>query len=123
MDKSLLMFHGGVRSAVRKLADGNEHTLHFKAKTPSEVTAFLGAERRFTDDAAGDKARDKHRAAFICASLCDESGELLMTEAEAMLIPATLKPQLCQMVVDESNQPGEAGKGSPPGESSGSGTS
>lgn len=110
MDKSLLMFHGGVRSAVKTLVDGNEHTLYFKARTPNEIALFTGAESRFTDDAKGDIARQEHRAKFIADSLCDEAGNPLMTLADAMLIPATLKPEICSMVLAGSNRPGEAGK-------------
>ena len=110
MDKALLMFHGGVRSAVKTLSDGKEHTLHFRAKTPSEVALFLGGERRYSDDEAGDKLRERKRAEFIAGALCDEAGAALMTSEEATLIPATLKPELCQMIVQSSNDLGEAGK-------------
>lgn len=111
MDKALLMFRGGVRSTVKKLADGQEHTLHYLAKTPDEIAVFLGSQGRFTNDEAGDLARQKTRAKFIASSLCDESGAALMTEAEAALIPATLKPDLCEMIVIGSNEIGDAGKG------------
>jgi hypothetical protein len=111
MDKSLLMFRGGVRSTVKRLADGNEHTLFYKAKTPDEIALFLGAQGRFTPDEAGDLARQKTRAKFIASSLCNEDGTLLMTEAEAALIPATLKPELCELIVIGSNDIGDAGKG------------
>lgn len=111
MDKSLLMFRGGVRTAKKKLSDGNEHVLHFKAKTPDEIALFLGAQNRVTDDEAGDLARQVIRARFIATSLCHEDGSLLMTEEEARLVPATLKPQLCEMILVGSNEIGEAGKG------------
>jgi hypothetical protein len=111
MDKALLMFRGGVRSAKRKLADGNEHSLHFKAKTPNEIALFLGSQNRISDDEAGDIARQDLRAKFIATSLCHEDGSLLMTEDEAKLIPATLKPQLCEMILLGSNEIGDAGKG------------
>jgi len=110
MDKALLMFRGGVRSAKRKLADGKEHVLHFKAKTPDEIALFLGAQNRVTDDEAGDIARQALRARFIATALCHEDGSLLMTEDEAKLIPATLKPELCNMILIGSNEIGEAGK-------------
>lgn len=110
MDKSLLMVRGGVRSAKKVLSDGNEHTLYFQARMPNEIAVFMGAERRFTEDEAGDLAREKARARFIASSLCDESGQPLMTLDEAMAIPQTLKPEICAMVVLGSNQPGEAGK-------------
>ena len=111
MDKSLLMFRGGVRTATKKLADGQEHTLYYKAKTPNEISVFLGGQQRFPDDEAGDLARQVSRAKFIASSLCNEDGTPLMTESEAQLIPTTLKPQLCEMIVLGSNEIGEAGNG------------
>lgn len=104
------MARGGILSAKKTLSDGNEHTIYFRAKTPAEVVAFSGAERRYADDDKGDLAREKARAKFIAESLCDEAGAPLLTEAEAMQIPATLKPELCGMVLTGSNAPGEAGK-------------
>lgn len=111
MDKALLMFRGGVRSAVKKLSDGQEHTLYYRAKTPDEIAVFLGSQSRFTNDEAGDLARQKTRAKFIASSLCDEAGAPLLTEADAALIPATLKPELCEMIVVGSNEIGDVGKG------------
>jgi hypothetical protein len=110
VDKALLMYRGGVRSAVKKLADGEDHTLFYKAKTPDEIAVFLGAQGRFTNDEAGDLARQKMRAEFIATSMCTEDGTPLMTKAEALLIPATLKPELCELIVRGSNDIGEAGK-------------
>lgn len=111
MDKSLLLFRGGVRSTTKKLADGNEHAIHYKAKTPDEIATFLGAERRYTQDEAGDLAREKRRAEFIASSLCDEGGQPLMTADEARGIPNTLKPELCALIVDGSNKTSDAGNG------------
>lgn len=123
MDKSLLMFTGGVRSGDVKLADGNEYKVHFKSKTPDEVTLFLGAERRYTNDDAGDLAREKGRAKFIAASLCNEAGEPFMTEAEARMIPASFKPVLCNLIVEDSSKVGaDVGNVLPPETNSGSGT-
>lgn len=123
MDKTLLLFRGGVRSAIKKLADGAEHTLYYKARTPDEIALFLGAQRRIADDAEGDIERQRQRAAFIAASLCTESGEPLLTVAEARMIPATFKPELCEMIVIGSNEVGDVGKSLPPGASDGSGMS
>jgi hypothetical protein len=121
--KSLLMFHGGIRSAKKTLVDGEEHTLYFKAKTPAEITAFVGSQQRLKDNEEGDKLRQKQRAEFIASSMCDEDGKLEFTVEEAMLIPATLKPELCQMILVESNTPGESGKRLPPEEKTGTGES
>lgn len=111
MDKGLLLFRGGVRSAKKKLADGNEHALFFRAKTPNEIALYVGAMGRITNDEAGDIARQTIRARFIATSLCHEDGSALLTEAEAELVPATLKPELCQMIMEGSNDLGDAGKG------------
>jgi hypothetical protein len=108
--KELLLFRGGVRSDKKTLSDGNEHTLYYKARTPTEVALFVGAERRYAETEAGDLMREKTRAKFIAASLCDEGGSPLLTEDEALLIPATLKPEICWMVIGGSNTAGEAGK-------------
>lgn len=121
--KSLLMFHGGIRTATKTLIDGEEHVLYFKAKTPAEVAAYVGAERRVPDTAEGDNLRQKTRAIFIATSMCDVEGVLMFTAQEAELIPATLKPELCNMILEGSNTPGESGKFSPPREKSGTGTS
>ena len=110
MVKELLLFRGGVRSATKKLADGQEHTLYYKAKTPDEIAVFLGSQSRFTNDETGDLARQKTRAKFIASSLCNEDGSPLLTESEAMMIPATLKPELCELIVVGSNEIGDAGK-------------
>jgi hypothetical protein len=111
VDKALLLFRGGVRSVTKTLADGNEHVLHYKAKTPNEIALYVGAEGRYTNDAAGDLARQKARAEFIASSLCNEDGSPLLTADEAMNIPATLKPELCGLIVKGSNEIGDAGKG------------
>jgi hypothetical protein len=110
--KALLMYRGGVCSAKKKLVDGEEHTLFFKAKTPTDVAMFSGAETRWQNlDDKAMKAREDRRAAFIASSLCDEQGTLLMTEAEAQCIPATLKPELCSMIIEGSSETGDAKKG------------
>lgn len=121
--KNLLMVYSGIRSAEKTLVDGEVHTLYFKAKTPADVAAFTGAERRIENTEAGDQLRELVRAEFIAKSLCNEDGTLMFTVEEAKLIPATLKPELCQMILVGSNVPGESGKASPPREKSGSGTS
>lgn len=111
VDKNLLLFRGGVRSVTKTLADGQEHTFHYKAKTPDEIALFLGAQSRVPDDEKGDLLRQNLRAKFIASSLCEEGGEPLMTEAEAKMIPATLKPELCALILHGSNEVGDAGKG------------
>lgn len=113
MDKSLLMYRAGVRSTKKTLADGQEHELHYKAATPSAVALFVAANTRAngkTDDESV-AAWHKRQAEFIAAHLCNEDGTPLMTVAEAELVPATLKPELCWLIVQGSNEAGEAGKG------------
>jgi hypothetical protein len=123
MDKSLLLFRGGIRSAEKTLGDGQVHTLHFKAKTPNELAVFLGASGRIENTEAGDLGRQRMRAEFIASALCNEDGTPLLTVDEAILIPATLKPELCAMIIEGSNSIGEAGKGLRPEGMIGSGTS
>jgi hypothetical protein len=111
VDKALLLFRGGVRTATKTLSDGQDHQIFYKAKTPDEIAVFLGAQSRFTPDKAGDLMRQKTRAEFIASSLCNEDGSPLMTDAEAQMIPATLKVELGEMIVRGSNEIGDAGKG------------
>lgn len=106
MDKALLLYRGGVRSVVRTLADGAEHTLYYKARTPNELAVYFGAESTFGDDEKGNLARQKARARFIADSLCTEDGEPLLTLAEAELVPGTLKAEICQFVIAGSNEAG-----------------
>ncbi len=108
--KELLMFRGGVRSVSKTLADGNEHTLYYKARTPNELAAHLGAETALKEDEAGSVARQKLRAKFIATSMCTESGDPLMSQAEAELVPGTLKAELVALILSGSNEAGEAGK-------------
>jgi hypothetical protein len=108
--KELLLFRGGVRSVKKTLADGEEHTLYYKARTPAECAAFAGAERRYPDTPEGDALREKTRAKFLAESMCDEAGEPLLTLEEAAMLPMTLKPELCLLIVQGSSTPGEAGK-------------
>ena len=123
MDKSLIMFRGGVRSITKKLSDGKEHQIFYKARTPNEIASYLGAESRIPNDEKGDILRQEIRANFIADSLCNEDGSLLMTHADALMIPGTLKPEICAFIVTGSNDIGEAGNDSPPKDKTGSGTS
>lgn len=104
MDKSLLLYRGGVRSAEVKLADGAMHTLHYKARTPNELAAYFGAENGLGEDEKGNVARQKHRAAFIFHALCNEDGTPLLTKEEAELIPGSLKGEICALVISGSNE-------------------
>lgn len=106
MDKALLLFRGGVRSVVRTLADGAEHTLHYKARTPNELAAYFGAEASYGDNEKDNVARQKTRARFIAESLCNEDGTPLLTVAEAELVPGTLKAEICQFIIAGSNEAG-----------------
>jgi len=106
MDKALLLFRGGVRSVVRTLSDGAEHTLYYKARTPNELAAYFGAESSFSDDEKGNVARQKARARLIAESLCTEDGQALLTLAEAELVPGTLKAEICQFIIAGSNEAG-----------------
>lgn len=123
MDKSLLMYRGGVRSVDRKLADGQEHKLFYKAKTPNELAAYFGALDVLQAGPDGAVSRQKEYAKLIAGSLCDEHGEPLMSFAEAELIPAGLKREICDFITVGSNQAGVSGNDLPPKERTGSGTS
>jgi hypothetical protein len=109
MDKSLLMYRGGVRSVVRKLVDGQDHTLHFKARTPNEMAAFFGSLDLIEKGPKGNVDRQKIQAAFIADALCNEDGTQLMTPADAELIPGSLKVEICAFITTESNKAGTSG--------------
>ena len=121
MNKELLMFRGGIRTAVKPLATGKfdsdgkqiteEHTLHYKARTPNELAEYFGTLHALSEDGEGAVARQKYLAKFIAASMCDEAGEPLMTAAEAELIKVQLKFEIASMIVVGSNESGDAGKG------------
>lgn len=107
---SRLLFRGGVRAFAKVYEDGTSETFHYKARTPNELAAFSGAENVLGTDAEGAVKRQKLRAKFIAESLCDESGEPVVTAAEAEKIPAPTKVELCQLILDGSNEVGDAGK-------------
>lgn len=111
MDKSLLMYRAGVRSTKRTLADGKEHDIFYKAATPSAVALFVAAQSRANgkNDDESVSAWQKKQAEFIAAHLCNDDGSALMTVDEAMNIPATLKPELCWLIVSGSNEAGDTG--------------
>jgi hypothetical protein len=111
MDKALLLFRPGIRSFKKKLVDGQEHTMFYRAKTPDEIALYVGAMNRVSEDEAGDIARQTLRARFIATALCNEDGSPLMSEEEARLIPSTLKPELCTAIMEGSNEIGDLGKG------------
>ncbi len=104
------MFRGGVRSVTKTLADGKEHPLYYKARTPTEVAACRGAIASFTSDEAGYIARDKYLGKFLANSMCNEDGSPLFTLDEAMQVPDNLKVELCLLIVEGSNEVGDAGK-------------
>jgi hypothetical protein len=109
MDKSLLMYRGGVRSVVKKLVDEQEHTLHYRAKTPNELAAFFGGLHVLQPGEEGAVARQKLQAKLIAESLCHPDGEPLMTLADAELVPASLKAQICDFILVGSNETGVSG--------------
>lgn len=109
IDKSLLMFRGGLRS-FKKTLEGSEREFFYKARTPAEVAACRGAIAGSSNDEGGFVARDKFLGKFIASSLCNEDGTALMTPAEAQNIPDTLKLELAILIVNGSTQVGDAGK-------------
>lgn len=111
MDKSLLMYRGGVRSVTKQLADGNEHQIFYKARTPSEIAGFRGAVSSFASDEKGQVARDKYMGRFLSSALVNEDGSQLLTVAESDNVPDTLKLELCLLVIAGSTETGDAGNG------------
>lgn len=122
VDTTLFTFRSGIREVTRKLGDGKEHKLYFKAKTPTELALFTGAERRYPETPEGDVQRETNRAEFIASSLCDEAGELLFAskaegkgaagKPDPQAIPPSMKLELCLMITAESNRSDAAlGKG------------
>jgi hypothetical protein len=111
MDKSLLFARGGIREAKKVFADGQEHTFHYKAKTPNELAAHFGAINIAKEDADGMVAMQKELARFIAASLCEPDGSPFITPAEAERIPGSLKAELRNLILIGSNEAGDAGKG------------
>jgi hypothetical protein len=109
--KSLLLFRGGIRTITKTLADGQEHKLYYKARTPNELAHHFGAEEAFSKDADGQVARQKHRARFIADAMCNEDGTQFVTIAEAEKILGSLKAELCNLIIVGSNEiDSEAGK-------------
>lgn len=106
------MYRGGVRAFEKKLADadGVEHAFFYKARTPNEIAAHVGAEAAFPNDEAGAVSRQKYRAKFLSASLCDEAGEPLVTPKEAENITTTFKSELILEILRGSSEAGDAGK-------------
>lgn len=103
MDKSALLYRGGVKSVQRKLVDGELHTLFYKARTPEELAAYFGAQQTFKEDEKGAVERQKHRAKFISESLVNEDGSPLLTYEEARGIPGTLKVEIVSFIIAGSN--------------------
>lgn len=105
------MFRGGVRSFVKKYEDDTEETFYYKARTPNELAGHFGAESALKDDGPGAVERQKLRAKFLAASMCDEAGASVMTDKEAEQIPGGIKAELCNLIANGSNEIGDAGKG------------
>lgn len=110
MDKSRLIFRGGVRSFLKRYEDDTEERFYYKARTPNELALHHGAEAALTNDGPGAMARQKLRAKFIAASLCDEAGVPVLTVDEAELITASIKSELVGLITSGSNDVGDAKK-------------
>lgn len=113
MDPSLLMYRPGVRSlGKKKLADGGEHELFFEARTPEQMTEFL-AELDALDKIEEPKKRRaltaKVQSEFLVATMRNQDGTPLLTFAEAMKIPITLKKELCGLIAKGSDDIADAG--------------
>jgi hypothetical protein len=111
VDKSRLLFRGGIRSFSKNYEDGSSETFFYKARTPNELAAHFGALAAFAENADGFVARQKHLAKFIAESICDETGEPQFSAKEAESILAPTKAEIVSLVVVGSNEIGDAGKG------------
>lgn len=110
MDKSRLLFRGGIRSFSKTYEDGTSETFHYKARTPNELAAHFGALATFGENAEGFVSRQKHLAKFIADSICDETGAAQFTAKEAENILASTKAEIVSLIVVGSNEVGDAGK-------------
>jgi hypothetical protein len=104
MDASLFQFRGGVRSlGKKKLVDGNEYELFYKARTPSDVSGFRAGFSSFPDTEQGGIEREQFLTKFIAAAMCNEDGSALFTPQQAALVPDTLKTELALLIVRGSS--------------------
>lgn len=111
VDKSRLLFRGGIRTFSKVYEDGTSETFHYKARTPNELAGHFGALAAFPESADGFVSRQKHFAKFIADSLCDETGEPVFSAKEAEQILAPTKNEIVSLIVVGSNDAGDAGKG------------
>lgn len=99
------------------LGDGSEHELHFRELPVSMYRKFQIAETSSDEDVrAGSMAK------LIAASLCEADGSPAMTYEQACNLKPNISSRLFNEVIALGGA-GEMGKGSPPGEKSGSSTS
>ena len=97
------------------LPDGSEHVFRFREFSAAE---YRRVQKMATSD--DEDKREQHRAFLVSMTLVDDSGALVLTEAQA----AKLKPAvLDRMYVAALEVNGYGGKAQPPGEPNGSGTS
>lgn len=97
------------------LADGSKHELHFRELPVSMFRKFQIAEESEDEDVrAGSMAK------LISASLCEPDGAPAMTYEQAMNLKPNVSSRLFDAVISLGGS--DKGKGSPPGEKSGSST-
>lgn len=110
VDKSRLLFRGGIRNFRKTFEDGTDETFHYKARTPNELAAHFGSLAAFPETADGFVARQKHLAKFIADSICDEGGQPEFSAKEAEQMFPQLKAELANLIVVGSSEIGDAGK-------------
>jgi hypothetical protein len=109
--KERLFARGGVRSFKKRYLDGTEETFYYTSRTSSECAGFKGAIRAFAEDEAGCIARDKYLGKFIASAMCDETGAALFTPDEMTQVPENTKVELALLIINGSEELGDAGKG------------
>jgi hypothetical protein len=106
-----------VHERTVRMPDGAEHTLYFR-----EVSAVEFRKFAFAEQSGDEQVQAGSAAKLVAASLCEPDGKPAITYAQALkLKPAAMKELLAATLA--VNGLDDAGKASPPGENSGSGTS
>lgn len=105
-----------------ELPDGTVHLFLFREFTAAEYRSV----QRLAASADEDE-RDQHRSMLVAITLCDEAGQRVLSDEQAAKLRPVVRDRM-YMAALEANGFGGAkadhpGNASPPGASSGSGTS
>lgn len=103
-ERFLLKKIGRVVDFEMNAGEGEKIKVFCYAKSPDEVAQYFGTQGRFSADEEGDSARQQHRAKFIADSMVEDDGKTPMfTEAEAKLIPITVRVLFVNGIIEASN--------------------